>query len=72
MMHVEMSVHVNDGTIIMPVGLPGYKTSCTDNERGIGPCAVIGVPELQLQLRVQEPGMGEAYFVSDIYQAKRW
>ncbi|KAJ7579122.1 hypothetical protein C8J56DRAFT_337033 [Mycena floridula] len=54
MMQVQMSVDVQNGIIVMPVGLPGYEHSCTRPELGIGPGLVLALPELQLQFRMHD------------------
>ena len=65
-MQVEMDVRINDGTIIVPAGLPGYDKTCTatvgEDPTGIGPCVILSIPELQLQLRLHDYYMGTTKF----------
>ena len=56
MFQVEMLINVQDGGIIMPVGLPGYETSCMDS---IGHALILTLPELQLHFRMHDYYMGE-------------
>ncbi|TDL24302.1 hypothetical protein BD410DRAFT_116796 [Rickenella mellea] len=56
---VEMTVHVVDGCIILPAGLPGYERAApfgkdgTDNV-GLGAGVLYKVPQLQLVLRLHD------------------
>ncbi|KAG7440025.1 uncharacterized protein BT62DRAFT_646663 [Guyanagaster necrorhizus] len=58
MLQVNIVVRVDSGCVILPAGLPGYDRSCTtkghSDEICIGPCLVLDIPELQLQLRIHD------------------
>ncbi|KAF8630636.1 hypothetical protein AX15_002787 [Amanita polypyramis BW_CC] len=57
MLQVTMTLDVNNSHIVLPIGLPGYE-SVSDWDmaggHGIGPCLVLCVPELQMQLRLHD------------------
>ncbi|KAK2463228.1 hypothetical protein APHAL10511_004883 [Amanita phalloides] len=60
MLQVTMVVEVSASTVVVPAGLPSYESISdwdTPGEHGIGPCLLLHVPELQLQLRLH------AYFM---------
>ncbi|SJK97794.1 uncharacterized protein ARMOST_01049 [Armillaria ostoyae] len=58
MLQVDIVVRLDHGCAILPAGLPGYDKSCTpkddSEEARIGPCLVLNIPELQLQLRMHD------------------
>ncbi|TFK44762.1 hypothetical protein BDQ12DRAFT_730786 [Crucibulum laeve] len=58
MMQTEMSVNVEQGTIIMPASLVGYEAPNADQRKQsslrTGACVIFSVPELQLQLRMHD------------------
>ncbi|KAK0460992.1 uncharacterized protein EV420DRAFT_1746434 [Desarmillaria tabescens] len=58
MLQVDIFVRMDHGCVILPAGLPGYDRSCTirsgSDEVRIGPCLVLHIPELQLQLRMHD------------------
>ncbi|KAK0212569.1 hypothetical protein DFS33DRAFT_1370154 [Desarmillaria ectypa] len=66
MLHVDIVVRMDHGCVILPAGLPGYDRSCTtqdgSDEVRIGPCLVLNISELQLQLRMHDYFMGQLNF----------
>lgn len=62
-MHVDLSVRVVSGLIIMPCGLFGYERTSVDehmnSSKDTGPCLCIGIPQLQVICRVHDHFMGK-------------
>ncbi|KAK0195692.1 hypothetical protein F5146DRAFT_1101121 [Armillaria mellea] len=58
MLQVDIVVRLDHGCAILPAGLPGYDKSCTPKDESevarIGPCLVLNIPEVQLQLRMHD------------------
>ncbi|GLB37483.1 putative fermentation associated protein [Lyophyllum shimeji] len=56
-LQTEMELFVENGTLIMPAGLPGYlSTRVVDHGGvgGIGDCLIFSMPDLQLQFRMHD------------------
>ncbi|RDB25364.1 Protein CSF1 [Hypsizygus marmoreus] len=55
-LQVDLQVFTENGTIIMPAGLPGYESTNVNgaSDIGIGTSLVISIPEIQLQLRIHD------------------
>ncbi|KAG6841879.1 hypothetical protein C0991_005609 [Blastosporella zonata] len=66
MLQSEIQVFLDNGTIIMPAGLPGYSMSCERNGGGVGDCLVVSLPDLQLQLRMHDHYMEMSLNLSTI------
>ena len=61
--HLDFAVHVENGTVLMPVSLLGYeKFNHNSKEKEkcskMGLTVVYGVPELEVQLRLFDSGLG--------------
>ena len=61
--HLDFAVHVENGTVLMPVSLLGYeKFNHNSKEKEkcskMGLTVVYGVPELEVQLRLHDSGLG--------------
>ncbi|KAF9465079.1 hypothetical protein BDZ94DRAFT_1351083 [Collybia nuda] len=52
-LQVEILLALERGTIVLPVGLPGYE-SRRFKDNGIGACIIAKFPELQLQFRLHD------------------
>lgn len=59
--------------LLLPAGLPGYETvdpaqeaAPGSGEVGVGACAIITLPELQLQLRLHDYYMGISLYISQL------
>ncbi|KAG6849567.1 hypothetical protein H0H93_007348 [Arthromyces matolae] len=67
MLQAEMQVFVDAGTIIMPVGLPGYSASWEGKAADIGECLILTVPNIQLQFRMHDHFMEMSLNIENIF-----
>ncbi|KAF7321613.1 hypothetical protein MKEN_00682400 [Mycena kentingensis (nom. inval.)] len=59
MLQVDLDVDLQNGTMILPAGLPGYEGSDTLRDAGatngdIGSCLVLDMPEIQVHFRLHD------------------
>lgn len=64
MLQVELQLSVDNFLIVLPAGIPGYETynplpGQDPRDVCLGACAMVSVPDLQLQLRTHDYYMGE-------------
>jgi len=57
MMQVELSLTLNNGSILMPAGIPGYEDA--DDHGNCGAALALYLPELQVDLRLHDYFMGK-------------
>ncbi|KAF9268932.1 hypothetical protein L218DRAFT_892586 [Marasmius fiardii PR-910] len=71
MLHVDLRVQVQNGTTLLPAGLPGHELSrhapdAPESFSKLGPSIAMNFPELQVQLRVHDHGMEMSLNVDSI------
>ncbi|KAI0058067.1 hypothetical protein BV25DRAFT_1994498 [Artomyces pyxidatus] len=71
-LQVELQLTINRGLIILPAGLPGYETYLPlpgqpPEDVDLGGCAVLALPELDVQLRTHDYGMEMSLNVGTLY-----
>ncbi|KAF7315604.1 hypothetical protein MIND_00075800 [Mycena indigotica] len=59
MLQVDLDLDLQNGTLVLPAGLPGYEDSATlrdpnNNSGNIGSCLVVEIPELQVHFRLHD------------------
>ena len=69
MFHLDLTVMVEEGLVVLPAGAPGYERGPAKDEPGhneqgsdIGACVVLSVPLLQVRMRLHEFFMGMNLF----------
>jgi hypothetical protein len=62
-LEVELTFSVDKGLVIAPAGLPGYEAvhslEQSHGKEGVGSCALLALPQLELQLRTNADYMGK-------------
>ena len=63
-MQVTLGLEVNNGLMILPAGYHGYEKynqeHAQNSPEDLGPCLMLSLPMLQLQLRTNDYYMGES------------